>query len=33
MKHRFTLVDVFTKQAFGGNQLPFFPTARASPIR
>jgi trans-2,3-dihydro-3-hydroxyanthranilate isomerase len=25
MTHRFTLVDVFTEQAFGGNQLAVFP--------
>src|ERR1700744_5900158 len=25
MAHRFTLIDVFTGQAFGGNQLAVFP--------
>jgi trans-2,3-dihydro-3-hydroxyanthranilate isomerase len=25
MTHRFTIVDVFTEQAFGGNQLAVFP--------
>ncbi len=31
MTHRFILVDVFTEQAFGGNQLAVFPDAEGIP--
>jgi trans-2,3-dihydro-3-hydroxyanthranilate isomerase len=31
MTHRFIIADVFTEQAFGGNQLAVFPDARGIP--
>ena len=31
MSYRFFIVDVFTEQAFGGNQLAVLPAADAGP--